>query len=403
MAETQSVSRRNLPARVSNLSDVKSLLEQYKDQFQMVLPKMLPVDRLFRMALYAVTVNPKLLQCDPKSFLRSVLLAASFGLEAGGPKAHLVPFRNTRENRTDCQLIIDYKGLVDLARRSGQVSNIIARIVWDREPFQIDESLEFPYIHKQLPPSQRGTKKIGAYAVAKGTDGRVIANDWMWAEEIEVIKQRSLAQKKNPSDNPWVQHEEEMWKKSPIRRMAKMMPQSPELQQAAIIEEAREAGIPMATPLEVDLGLNDEDGAGPGGVDVQQKTELKTDALKEKLQQEQEKDKPPEQVSGPPVGPSPPPTGTPGPEPAQSPAAQDIPQPELPATRATGKRGKRADPPEEPPGVPEPEAGKKPGDYWIDDHTVKCPPKGDKHPYLVDTSYCNRLCPVGSVCFVFKD
>ena len=425
MAETQVVSKRNLPTKVSNLSDVRNLLDQYKEQFQMVLPKMLPVERLFRMALYAVTVNPALLNCDPKSFLRSVLLAASFGLEPGGPKAHLVPFRNTRANRTDCQLIIDYKGLVDLARRSGQVSNIISRIVWDKEPFEIDESLEFPYRHKQLPPSQRGTKKVGVYSVAKGIDSRVIANDWMWAEEVEAIKERSLNQKKNPSDNPWVKFEEEMWKKSPIRRMAKMMPQSPELQQAAIIEEAREAGLLMSTPIEVDLGLSEEEGGGTPGADIEGKTENKTDALKEKFKSEADKNNPPsnpsmEQTSGPAAETSPPTAGTPGPEAAQSPGADtglppdgsgqtqeqgkptDTPQPELPAT---GKRKgrKQPEPPDEQPQVPEIEQGKKRENYWVDAHTVRCPPKGDKHPYMVDISYCNKLCPLHSVCFVVTD
>jgi recombination protein RecT len=433
MAETQvTVPKRNLPTKLSTISDLKGLLDEYKAQIQMVLPKVLTVDRLFKMATYAATVNPGLLVCNPASILRAIMLAGSFGLEAGGPKAHLVPFRNTRMNRTDCQLIIDYKGLVDLARRSGQVSNIISRIVWDKEPFEIDESREYPYIHKQLPPSERGKKKIGVYAVAKEMDGRVIANDFMWAEEIEVIKERSLRQKKNKSENPWEKFEEEMWKKSPIRRMAKMMPQSPELQQAAIIEEAREAGIPMATPVELDLGLAEEEVTGSGIGDVQQKTEEKANALTEKLKAEREKTSGTEQATGSTTGTTPPPAGetagpaasheTSGEQPTKTPAenTQDPGAPgpgvgktpeggaqgELPGTKETKKkRGAVAKPPEDTGDIPVPEKeeGKELKDYWRDEKTVKCPPKGDKTPYLVDISYCNKLCPQKKVCFVFQD
>ena len=91
-----------------------------------VLPKFLPAERLVRVALTAISEQPKLLECTQESIILALMDAARLGLEPGGSlkQAHLVPFKTT------CVLIPDYRGLAELARRSGQVRDVYAQVVY---------------------------------------------------------------------------------------------------------------------------------------------------------------------------------------------------------------------------------------------------------------------------------
>lgn len=277
---------KNLPARTNTVKSVQALLDQNKNQFQLVLPKTLSLDRFLRIALSNVTRNPKLLQCEQKSFLRSLLDLASLGLEPGGPlqQAHLAPFWNGQRNQYECQSIIDYKGYVALAHRSKEVGRITAHIIYEKEPWEFSEG--DVVIHKPLPPSQRGEKRVMVYAKAFDRSGILIAQEYLWAEEVEEIKRKSLENKKNKESNPWNTNEEAMWRKSPVRKLAKWMPMSSEMQKAAIIEEYREQGIDV--PLDANLNLGED---APPAIDAEQKTEEKANALKERLQAAQEQTK----------------------------------------------------------------------------------------------------------------
>jgi len=373
--------RRNLPATTGTIKSLQMLLEKNKNQFGMVLPKSLPLDRFMRICISTVTQNPRLLQCEQKTFLRSVLQCASLGLEPGGPLglAHLVPFWNSQRSQLECQTIIDYKGYVALAHRSKEVGRIVARIVYEKEPWKF--SSEDVIVHTPLPPSERGEKRVLVYAKAFDRAGVLIAQEYLWAEEVEQIKKKSLDQKKNTAMNPWNTSEEAMWRKSPVRRLAKWMPMSAEMMQAAIIEEAQEAGIDAA--LDVDLDLGDE----KQPADAEQKTEAKAEALKERLRQAmaetgKSQESPLEQ-------------GPPPPLPPPEPPKQDPP-------KATSKA---AGEPETfgPKNGPRIEAGKKVQDYWLDVDMVKCPPGGERAGQLTKTTFCSQTCRFRRRCFLFHD
>ena len=441
---------RNLPATTNTIKTLQTLLKAQEKQFAMVLPKTLGIDRFIRITISTVIQNPKLLQCDQRTFLRSLLTLASLGLEPGGPLglAHLVPFWNSRENRFDCQPIIDYKGYIALAHNSKEVGRITAHIVYDKEKWKFSEGDVI--IHEPLPPSTRGEKKVLVYAKAFDRSGVLIAQEMLWAEEVEAIKAKSLGNKKNVAANPWNTAEEAMWRKSPVRRMAKWMPMAAELQMAARIEEAQEEGFDLP-----DLDLGDAGGVPPPtGVD--QKTDAKTQALKDKLQATQIPTKAGDQVGAPsnPVteganmdrtptdaSPSdsllpgevvdaefeePPPPG----EPTDQPPATDPPQqgdPSQPAaTSGAPLPSPYNAPPEEPKRSsvvmptkgskakesalfgpkdgPKMESGKKVTDYWLDNNMVKCPPGGTREGLITNAKgFCNTECKYRKRCFLFKD
>jgi phage RecT family recombinase len=135
-----------------------------------------------------------------------------------GPKGHmyLIAFAGK------ATAIPGYKGLVTLARR-GLNAKIRAHVVYDQEPYDYRAGTDDEIDHTPLPPSQRGSQRVAAYAVAHSPGGEQFV--WLWAEEVEAIKAKAPGSKKR--DSPWnssLPHEvDEMWKKTAIRRLSKIL------------------------------------------------------------------------------------------------------------------------------------------------------------------------------------
>ena len=147
--------------------------------------------------------------------MRCLLDLSSLGIEPDGRRAHLIPYGN------ECTLIIDYKGLVELIRRSGDVTGIRAETVCEHDEF---DWINGEITHKVDWRRPRGQVQA-VYAEAKMKDGD-IQTAVMTVEEVEAIRQRSRA----GNNGPWKTDWSEMAKKTVVRRLSKMLPLSPEAQ-----------------------------------------------------------------------------------------------------------------------------------------------------------------------------
>ncbi len=72
------------------------------------LPSVLTVERFSRIVLSAISNNPQLAQCEPKSFLGAMMTSAQLGLEPNTPlgQAYLIPYRNNKRGVVECQFQI---------------------------------------------------------------------------------------------------------------------------------------------------------------------------------------------------------------------------------------------------------------------------------------------------------
>lgn len=207
-------------AVVKQAKTIRDLIEspKFKDEVAKALPKHLTPDRFIRVALTAMTKTPKLANCDQASLFNSLLTLSQLGIEPDGRRAHLIPYGTT------CQLIIDYKGLAELAMRSGVVSNIHADVVCDADLFEYDRGeLKTHKINFREP---RGPV-YAVYSLVRFKDGTEKA-EVMTVDEVEVIRKRSRA----GSNGPWVTDWNEMAKKTVFRRLSKWLPLSPEYRDA---------------------------------------------------------------------------------------------------------------------------------------------------------------------------
>lgn len=231
-------------APLRQVSDVRSMLmnEQAFRQLEMVAAHHMRPDRMMRLMANSIRTTPKLAQCDPMSLLGAMMTCASLGLEPNTVLGHayLVPFENKRKGIVEVTLIIGYKGMIDLARRSGEISNITAQVVYDDdELWDYEYGSEMRLRHK---PGPRQGKKIAAYCHAKLKDGGEAFTVLPWSK-IEETRNASqgyrIAKQYNKTDTPWIAHEDAMAAKTAVRDLFKHLPISIErVNDAAQIDEA---------------------------------------------------------------------------------------------------------------------------------------------------------------------
>lgn len=248
-----------------------------KQQMQLALPKHMTADRLARIALTEVRKNPKLAQCDQPSFLGAIMQCAALGLEPGGALGHcyLLPFENRRKGIVEVQFIVGYRGMLDLARRSGQIVSLEARAVYERDHFEVELGLDSKIVHRpNWGLADRG-KLTFVYAVAKLKDGGV-QFDVMSRAEIERIRDESngykaalaIAKKYNKDpDSPWIEHFEPMALKTIIRRLFKYLPVSIEIQRAVGLDEQADAGITQDSFLVIEGRSTPADGSNVAAIE----------------------------------------------------------------------------------------------------------------------------------------
>ena len=189
-----------------------------------VLPKHIDIKRYMSITLNAIWKNETLAQCEPFTLFKAVQDVAGLGLEIGSYRgqACILPYWNKKKNCFEAQAQVMYQGLIDLAARSGEVIDIRARIVYEKDQFEVEYGLDEKLIHK--PTFEDAGKPTHCYAVIRYKDGTK-AFEVMTKEQIEKIKNTSQAVRKGYS-TPWTDPvgELEMWKKTVIKRLLKVIP-----------------------------------------------------------------------------------------------------------------------------------------------------------------------------------
>lgn len=191
------------------------------------MPRHLKPERFVSVALAAVTRIPKLMEVSQESMFAVFRQLSSLGLEPDGRRAHLIPFYNSKDKRMEVQLIIDYKGLVELIYRSGEVTKLHADVVCENDIFDYNLGEIQRHVIDFKHKDGRG-EVYAVYALAVMKSG-VTKCEVMSIREIEAIRSRS----KSGLSGPWVSDWGEMAKKTVFRRLSKWLPLSPDLRDAA--------------------------------------------------------------------------------------------------------------------------------------------------------------------------
>ena len=217
---------------------ISKLLQENKKEIAAALPKHISIDRMVMIAQTAATSVPALLDCYTPSLFGAMIKCSQLGLEPNNAlgQAYMIPFRNNKQNRTDVQLIIGYRGMSDLARRSGHVVSMNAQAVREGDEFNWGFGLEEKLEHK--PGSDRG-EITHFYAYAKLTGGGH-QFDVMTKQDVDKIMAGTQSKGKY---GPWADFYEQMGRKTLIRRLFNYLPVSIEMAEAAALDGQGEGGV----------------------------------------------------------------------------------------------------------------------------------------------------------------
>lgn len=239
-------------AAPSKIKTIEEYMKQMAPAMKEALPRHMDVDRLMRLAMTTIRTTPQLREAEVSSLLGAVMQAAQLGLEPGLlGQCYLLPFKNNKKGITEVQFIIGYKGMIDLARRSGHIESIYAHAVYEKDEFEYELGLEPKLKHKPSMEADRG-EFIGAYAVAHFKDG---GYQFEFMPKSEIEKRKARSKSANSSYSPWKTDYEEMAKKTVIRHMWKYLPISVEIQEAVSYDEGTAKSIKDVTPDD-DIFLN---------------------------------------------------------------------------------------------------------------------------------------------------
>jgi len=247
----------------SKLSTLRALIEGegMKRELARALPKVLNVERFTRTLITTLNKMPELADCDQGSVMAGIVTAAQLGLEIDPTlgRAYLIPY-NDRSKGKIAQLIIGYRGFVELAYRSGQIASFQAEVVYANDEFDYELGLNPRLKHVPFTGDDRGELRY-AYAVVKLAGGGSV---FRVLGPADIKKAKASSRAASSSYSPWTTHPDEMWRKTAIRAIAKMLPLSPELRDAVKQDDDDDENIGKAfgRATEVPAAVHPEPAAG---------------------------------------------------------------------------------------------------------------------------------------------
>lgn len=212
---------------------MQDYIKSMEPEIKKALPAVITPERFTRMVLSAISTTPKLADCTPMSFMAAMMQAAQLGVEPNTPlgQAYLIPYSNN--GRLECQFQLGYKGLIDLAYRSGDVEIVQAQTVYENDEFECEFGLE-PKL-KHIPAADNRGNPIKFYAVFKTKAGGY-GFDVMSVADVQKHAQR-YSKAYNSSYSPWKTNFEEMAKKTVLKKTLKYAPLKSEFVRAVMSDE----------------------------------------------------------------------------------------------------------------------------------------------------------------------
>jgi recombination protein RecT len=224
-------------------------------EFETALPSAIPADRFIRTVVTAVQMQPELLEADRRTLMSACMKAAQDGLLLDGREAGLSVYKDRKNGGVTVAYMPMVGGILKKIRQSGEISSIRAHVVYEGDQFEYELGDEERIIHKPNLAKQGGNP-LAVYAIAKFRDGD-IQREVMSHGQVQKIRAKATGIGKACWDTEWG----EMAKKTVIRRLAKRLPSSNDLDQVLQSDNALSQGT-------VQVAVIDEQPAQPAAIEA---------------------------------------------------------------------------------------------------------------------------------------
>ena len=219
--------------KLNKSMNIAEMIKVLEPEIRKALPSVITPERFTRMALSAINNNPKLAECSPMSFLAALMNAAQLGLEPNTPlgQAYLIPFQN--KGSLQCEFILGYKGLINLAYRNEQLQTIQAQCVYANDEFEYELGLNAKLFHK--PALEERGDMVAVYALFKLQNGGS-GFEVMSKQDVDSYAQK-YSKAINSSFSPWKSAYTEMAMKTVIKRVLRYAPLKTDFLRAVATDE----------------------------------------------------------------------------------------------------------------------------------------------------------------------
>ncbi|MDR1770508.1 MAG: recombinase RecT [Hungatella sp.] len=227
------------PVKLTKNMTIVDMVKALEPEIRRALPTVLTPERFTRMALSAINNTPELANCTPMSFIAALMNAAQLGVEPNTPlgQAYLIPYKN--KGTLECQFQIGYKGLIDLAYRTGQIQIIQAQVVREFDYFEYQYGLDSRLVHKPG-DGERGeiTFVYGLFKLSNGGYGFEVSNK----ADMDAFASK-YSKSFGSKYSPWTECYDDMAKKTVIKRALKYSPITSDFQKALSMDETIKSEI----------------------------------------------------------------------------------------------------------------------------------------------------------------
>jgi len=253
-------------AAAPKMTTVYDFFDSQKELIRKALPKTITPDRMVSLFTMAIKSSPEIMSCSQASLIAAVIQTIQLGFLPIPSTGHIyyVPFNNRKKDGRvvrEVQFILGYKGMIELINRSRDAAILAAECVYENDGFEYSFGLNPTLIHK--PVKENRGEIIGAYAIAKNkiVDEKL----FVYLSKDEIEKVRSASKAGNSDYSPWSKWYEEMAKKTAIKRLAKLLPLSIDIQKQLSTDETVKTEIaPDMTVVKDETNWDEENGEGQG-------------------------------------------------------------------------------------------------------------------------------------------
>lgn len=242
----QETSRLTVEEKEALLGGVLAEIYDRRDEIASVLPPDVSFEAFHASINQALRRNPKLMDCTGPSLVNASVQSAYDGLKVDGREAAIVDANEKIPGTDRYRKVARYMPLAFGLRKqivqSGLVSDVQVTLVYENEPFEIIGGDETRILHKVIMDDDRRGPLRAVYSIAKLKDG-TLSRDWM--TRAQVLKVRAKA----ATDYVWSEHEEEMWRKTMLRRHRKTLPSTRDvvirdMEARTMFPQFRDSGTP---------------------------------------------------------------------------------------------------------------------------------------------------------------
>ena len=248
----QKAAQKNAVSSGNKPRTIREYVKSMEGEIAKALPSVITPERFTRMVFTALSSNPKLQECTPQSFLGAMMSAAQMGTEVNTSlgMSYILPYNN--HGTMEATYILGYRGLIDLAYRSGEVKSVQAHEVYENDVFEYEYGLE-PKL-KHVPAKTNRGNVTHYYAVFTTKDGG-FGFEVMSIEDINDFA-RKFSKSFNSATSPWKTNFDAMAKKTVLKQVLRYAPLKTEfvrgMTQDGAIHSTISADMTMENSMQID-------------------------------------------------------------------------------------------------------------------------------------------------------